>query len=419
MKIITQLNLFEDHEMGDLEKILTVLDGLPETNLFQCLEERRHHGRRDYSVQSYFIAYVSKFILQLETDQQLIRHLNMNSQLRQICGFETHGVKLKNGTRKLVHAPSKSAFSRFIQDLVELCPDVEYWVQSGVSGLYELLPDFGKELALDGKLIESYATPYGQKKKKDKRSDLDADFTCKERHGKNGYVKKENYYGFRCHLIVDAHYELPIAWQVTPASKGEPTVAKKMISHLSEKVLDRAQYLMADRGYSGEPLQHLLEDADILPIIDAPHRWKEEETRQYLDTDIVYNQSGQVFWVDDQCEEIELLYKGYDKSCDSLRYGFHPQYQDDRIFRLKRSFEPIIFNKVGRASQKFKRQYKKRTSVERVNGRLDRDFRFENHTIRGLKKMRLAISMSFLVMIGFALAKLKTGNQAHLASWVV
>lgn len=419
MKIITQLNLFEDHEMGDLEKILTVLDGLPETNLFQCLEERRRHGRRDYSVQSYFIAYVSKFILQLETDQQLIRHLNMNSQLRQICGFETHGVKLKNGTRKLVHAPSKSAFSRFIQDLVELCPDVEYWVQSGVSGLYELLPDFGKELALDGKLIESYATPYGQKKKKDKRSDLDADFTCKERHGKNGYVKKENYYGFRCHLIVDAHYELPIAWQVTPASKGEPTVAKKMISHLSEKVLDRAQYLMADRGYSGEPLQHLLEDADILPIIDAPHRWKEEETRQYLDTDIVYNQSGQVFWVDDQCEEIELLYKGYDKSCDSLRYGFHPQYQDSRIFRLKRSFEPIIFNKVGRASQKFKRQYKKRTSVERVNGRLDRDFRFENHTIRGLKKMRLAISMSFLVMIGFALAKLKTGNQAHLASWVV
>ncbi|MGZ7196580.1 transposase, partial [Streptococcus pyogenes] len=80
---------------------------------------------------------------------------------------------------------------------------------------------------------------------------------------------------------------------------------------------------MADRGYSGEPLQDLLEGADILPIIDAPHRWKEEEIRQYLDTDIVYNQSGQVFWVDDQCEEIELLYKGYDKSCDSLRYGFH------------------------------------------------------------------------------------------------
>ncbi|CQR25105.1 hypothetical protein BN1356_01446 [Streptococcus varani] len=101
MKIITQLNLFEDHEMGDLEKILTVLDGLPETNLFQCLEERRRHGRRDYSVQSYFIAYVSKFILQLETDQQLIRHLNMNRDFR----FENHTIR---GLKKMRLAISMS-----------------------------------------------------------------------------------------------------------------------------------------------------------------------------------------------------------------------------------------------------------------------------------------------------------------------
>lgn len=37
MHIITQLNLFEDQELGDLEKILMVLDGLPETDLFQRL----------------------------------------------------------------------------------------------------------------------------------------------------------------------------------------------------------------------------------------------------------------------------------------------------------------------------------------------------------------------------------------------
>ncbi|VHM51641.1 hypothetical protein [Streptococcus pyogenes] len=52
MHIITQLNLFEDQELGDLEKILMVLDGLPETDLFQRLEAKRKHGRRDYSVQS-------------------------------------------------------------------------------------------------------------------------------------------------------------------------------------------------------------------------------------------------------------------------------------------------------------------------------------------------------------------------------
>ena len=220
MKIITQLNLFEEQELGDLEKILMVLDGLPETDLFERLEAKRKHGRKDYSVQSYFIAYIAKFILQLETDQQLLRQLRMNSQLRQICGFETHGVKLKNGTTKLVNCPSPAAYSRFLRDLSEVFPEVEEWVEKGVVKLYELLPDFGKEVALDGKIIGTYASPYGQgsKKRKDNRADLEADFTIKEKYEGNKLIKKETYYGFRCHLLVDAKYELPIAWKVTPAS---------------------------------------------------------------------------------------------------------------------------------------------------------------------------------------------------------
>lgn len=166
MKIITQLNLFEDQEFGDLEKILMVLDALPETDLFKQLEAKRKYGRRDYSVQSYFIAYIAKLILQLETDQQLLRQLRMNSQLRQICGFETHSVRLNSGVTKMVNAPSKSAYSRFVKDLEEVCPDIDEWIQTGIAELYELLPDFGQVLALDGKIIDSYAVHNGRKKKK-------------------------------------------------------------------------------------------------------------------------------------------------------------------------------------------------------------------------------------------------------------
>ncbi|HFI0399541.1 TPA: hypothetical protein ACGO63_001011 [Streptococcus suis] len=68
MKIITRINLFEDHELGDLEKILMVLDGIPETGHFDELETKRKHGRKDYSVQSFFIAYIAKIVLQLETN---------------------------------------------------------------------------------------------------------------------------------------------------------------------------------------------------------------------------------------------------------------------------------------------------------------------------------------------------------------
>lgn len=50
--------------------------------------------------------------------------------------------------------------------------------------------------------------------------------------------------GYGCHLLVDATYELLIAWQVTPASMGEPTVAQVMIKPLSTSVLDQSQELL-------------------------------------------------------------------------------------------------------------------------------------------------------------------------------
>ena len=58
-------------------------------------------------------------------------------------------------------------------------------------------------------------------------------------------------------------------------------------------------------------------------------------------------------------------------------------------------------------SSKFKRLYKGRTTVERLNGRLDRDYKFEKHFIRGLKKMNLMVTLSFIVMNGMAVGKMK------------
>ncbi len=114
--------------------------------------------------------------------------------------------------------------------------------------------------------------------------------------------------------------------------------------------------------------------------------WHGNETKQFKDTNIVYDYKGRVYYITDSGEEIELVYKGYDKSRDSQRYGFHPKYHDKRIFRIPLKTDPRIFTKVARNSKKWKRLYKKRTSIERVNGRIDHDFQFEKHTIRGLKK---------------------------------
>ena len=107
--------------------------------------------------------------------------------------------------------------------------------------------------------------------------------------------------------------------------------------------------------------------------------------------------------------------KGYDKSRNSQRYGFHPKYNDKRIFRIPLKTDPRIFTKLARSSDKWKKLYKKRTSIERINGRIDRDFKFEKHTIRGLKKMKMFLTMTFIIQLTLAKAKIESGITSGLA----
>lgn len=76
-----------------------------------------------------------------------------------------------------------------------------------------------------------------------------------------------------------------------------------------------------------------------------------------------------------------MKYEGYDKKRKSLRYSYK-----GTVHRIKIADDPRVFNEVARNSKKFKRLYNERTSVERYNGRIDRDYGMEKHSIRGLKK---------------------------------
>ena len=177
--------------------------------------------------------------------------------------------------------------------------------------------------------------------------------------------------------------------------------------------------MLGDRGYDSTTLIKKLEGSGIVPVIDICNKWRDgEKTKQYRDTNLTYIFNGKVYYTNEAGKEIELMYKGYDKSSDSARYGFHPKYKDKRIFRIKLDEDRRIFPPVGRQSKKFHRLYKKKTSVERVNGRIDRDYGFENHTIRGKEKMELFIGVTFLVGLTMAKAKIEKGNKKHLASLV-
>jgi hypothetical protein len=66
-----------------------------------------------------------------------------------------------------------------------------------------------------------------------------------------------------------------------------------------------------------------------------------------------------------------------------------------------------IFTPLARASYAWKRLYKKRTGVERVNRRLDVSFGFERPFIRGLGKRRRRMGLALGVMLAMARGRVK------------
>ncbi len=69
---------------------------------------------------------------------------------------------------------------------------------------------------------------------------------------------------------------------------------------------------------------------------------------------------------------------------------------------------------MARGSHKWKRLYKKRTGVERINGRIDRDYQFERHTIRRLSKMTMFLTVTFLIYMTMAKSKIEKGQTEQL-----
>jgi len=83
------------------------------------------------------------------------------------------------------------------------------------------------------------------------------------------------------------------------------------------------------------------------------------------------------------------------------------------VIRVPLETDRRIFTPIARHTAKWSKAYARRTSVERVNSRLDCVLGFEQHTIRGLKKMKTRVTLALIVMLAMALGRIEA-DQAEL-----
>lgn len=244
MAIIPQQTFFvwdEIENLGYLERLSLVLEYMPDEELMRELEKERGKGRDDYPVRAMWNSILAGVVYGHESIESLRRELSRNGQLRLMCRF-------RNGK-----VPKAYIYSRFLKKLFEKEEKVNEIFNKLVDQLEELLPGFSKKLAIDGKAIESLANKENKNKKEDGRRDIDADWGKKEYKGKRedgrAWCKIKKWFRYRLHIIVDANYELPVAYEVTKASESEIKQAHKMIDKLEERhpeVIERCETLAAD-----------------------------------------------------------------------------------------------------------------------------------------------------------------------------
>jgi hypothetical protein len=399
------------------------METLPDEALMCKLEQERGNGRDDFPVRAMWNLVIAGVIFEHNSMASLLRELNRNKQLVHLCGF---------GFGKL---PEAHNMSRFIALLIAHEADVEEMFTGLSDCLYELLKDYGKETAIDSKWLHSAANAESKREKPDGRSEKDAKKGVKSYKGirKDGtaWEKIVTCFGFKIHLLVDAVYELPIAYKVTDAAASDVTEGKALLEDLKkrrEHVTETAEYLMADKGYDATELIEFLKESGIKSVIDKRNLWKaqtEKEVPGYENA--YYDEAGNVYcYSPDQAQRRMMTPNGYETARDAVRfkcpamaYGFEcPDMEACRCknIRVPLWTDPRIFTQVQRESRKWERYYNKRTSVERVNSRIDGAYGFEQRRTRGLARTKVHVGLAMLVMLATAVWCAKNNQEGMIRS---
>ncbi len=373
------------------------------------------------------------------------------------------------------NVPAPSNFSRFLSNVVGV--EEERGLVSGMldtlrDRLMEVVPDFGRHLGYDGKAVESHST--GQESRKTGRtSDADADWGQHETRGvdaKTGkpWVKVKSWFGYELHWIADSAYEIPLWFldlrssllrgDVTKASASECKRLDKAIDELfgkSPELAERCADFSADRGLDSGPLKAKLWDRyRIRPLIDTREMWREEKARpgydpskpilRSLDPDrvdtILHSEKGEVLCHDPATgEQRPMAFQGFESDrgtlkyrCPAAAYSFRCKgraqcyrgagVKDSAYGRVVRialaDQDRRIFTPTPWGSPSWRRGYKRRTALERINSRVDSSFGFENHFIRGQAKMKARMGLAVCVMMALALGAALEGRPGRMRSLV-
>ncbi len=399
------------------DRLAMVLEALPAEGVISALERDHWTGRKGYSVRGMWSALVAGLLHRCNSLAEVVRLLERDKDTRMVCGFSKDDV------------PGEDALGRFLKKLVRHDDLLEKCFAELVKELRQLLPGFGAKLAVDSTDIKAYSNGHRRSP-----SDPDARWGAKgaghhaggASESKTSAYKGENkgqqrdlyyWFGYKLHLVVDALYELPVSFVLTPANESDTKQMEALLKKAGADMVEtRPQAVIADKGYDSESNNTFIfsecKSAPIIPI-------REREDTQLPD---ICNAKGtplcgcgleMTYWGRDgkylkyRCPE--AVGKATCKSrfqCTSSPYGY--------VLKLPINNDPRRHPPVPRETKKWARLYRLRTSIERVNSRLKDLLGLRRITVRGMEKVTVRAMLSLMVMLAAAVGMAQCHRSKEL-----
>jgi transposase len=249
-----------------VRQLESLFNTIPEDRVFKALK-CYYAGRNGYTYRVLWRTYVAMTVLNLPSFAALIRTLQNNPYVAQVCGITC-----------AQSIPSKFAYSRFVRKLqtpknVVLVKNI---MRTLTRKCYAAFPDFGKRVAIDATDMKAWSN--GRKKN---RCDTDAGWVVKnDTNGKRKFV-----WGYKMHLMVDTTYEIPITASITKGNTSDLRRATPLLRDARRIFGFHPEYVICDAAYSSNELRRTIKRQwRAQAIIKAPKnqkRWLPEETPEW------------------------------------------------------------------------------------------------------------------------------------------
>ena len=400
-----------------LQTIKNLLAALPDGKLLNSLRAARGKGRDDYPVSVLWGVVVLRVALRHITTEAVLAELRRNEGLRRIIGIESEsGV------------PNKWNMSRF-EDVLGQEPHRTHMktiFNVLIEHLVIALTDLGRDTAGDATDLSARRKPEEAAQKEIDEGLPQASGGRKEYKDDEGKVTKVvEWFGFKLHLLVDAKHEVVLSYEITDTKAGDGETLPVLLDQAKANLpAGRIKTVAYDKAADSQDVHKRLSGEGITPLIQTREMWKEEPERMLPGHDgssnVVYKEDGTIYCYDkvsDPPVRHPMAYIGYEPERETLKYRCPAKHEGwdcpmskicnagksyGKTVRVDHELDPRRFPSLPRATKKFERMYKGRTSVERVNARLKIFWGVDDGNVTGTRRFVAQVGVVLAVHAAFA-----------------